>query len=162
MGRGGARVALIAAVLGVGALAGIGCGSESHPNEARPAPPTRVSVSISPRGVTVQPRRVGVGPEPSQQMLQNRDEPQPQIHTDDPLEIVFVAANQTEFDSELQLRGPKESHSRPIPANSPGQFQTSLPAGVYTISAVDVPGAKSAKLVVGPYRVSSENDVLLP
>ena len=30
------------------------------------------------------------------------------------------------------------------------------------ISAADIPGAKPAKLVVGPYRTSSENDVLLP
>src|SRR4051794_3026157 len=98
MGRGGARIALVVVVLGLGAAAGIGCGAESHPNEARPASPTRVSVSISPRGVTVQPSRVGVGPEPRQQMLQNRQAGQPQVHADGPLEVVFVTANQTEFD----------------------------------------------------------------
>lgn len=162
MGRGGARIALVVAVLGVGAVVGIGCGAESHPNEARPSPPTRVSVSISARGVTVQPQQIAVGPEPRQQMLQNRDEPQPQIHTDRPLEVVFVTANQTEFESKLELRGPRESRSAPIPPNSPGEFQTTLPTGTYTIVAADIPGAKPAKLVVGPYRVSSENDVLLP
>ena len=50
-------------------------------------------------------------------MLQNRDEPQPQIHTDRPLEVVFVAANQTEFESKLELRGPRDSRERP--ANLP-------------------------------------------
>jgi len=47
-------------------------------------------------------------------------------------------------------------------ANSPGTFQTSLPAGVYTISAAEQPEAKPGKLIVGSYRASSENDVLLP
>jgi len=35
-------------------------------------------------------------------------------------------------------------------------------AGIYTVSAADVPSAKPAKLVVGPVRTSSQNDVLLP
>jgi hypothetical protein len=30
------------------------------------------------------------------------------------------------------------------------------------VSAADIPNAKPAKLVVRPYRTSSENDVLLP
>jgi hypothetical protein len=152
-----------AAVLGLGAWAGIGCGAESHPNEARPQVSTRVSVSISAAGVvTVQPTRVRVGPEPRQQMLQNRDQAQPQIETARPLDVVFVAANQTEFDSKLEVRGPRRSRSAPIPANSPGEFQATLPTGTYTILATDVPGAKPGRLVVGPYRTSSENDVLLP
>ncbi len=162
MGRGGARTALAVALLGLGAWAGIGCGAESHPNEPRPAVPTRISVSISSGGVTVQPSRIGVGPEPRTQILQNRDQAQPPLRTDRPLDVVFVAANQTRFDAKLELRGPRRSKSARIPANSPGEFQTSLPAGVYTIAAADVPGAKPARLVVGTYRTSSENDVLLP
>jgi hypothetical protein len=30
------------------------------------------------------------------------------------------------------------------------------------VAAADVPGARPGKLVVGPYRASSQNDVLLP
>ena len=30
------------------------------------------------------------------------------------------------------------------------------------ITAADIPGARPGKLVVGPYRASSQNDVLLP
>jgi len=163
MGRGGARIALVGALIGLGAAAGIGCGAESRPNEARPQVPTRVSLVISSRGaVTVQPTRIGEGPEPRRQMLQNRGQAQPRIHTDRPLDVVLVAANQTEFDSRLELRGPKRARSAPIPANSAGEFQTTLPTGTYTVAAAEVPGAKPAKLVVGPYRESSENDVLLP
>jgi hypothetical protein len=163
MGRGGARTALAGVVLGLGAWAGIGCGAESHPNEARPQVPTRVSVAITSAGVvTVQPTRIGVGPEPRRQMLQNREVTQPRIQTDRPLDVVFVTANQTEFDSKLELRGPERSRSASIPPNSAGEFQTTLPTGTYTILAAGVPGAKPGKLVVGPVRESSENDVLLP
>src|SRR6185503_8663816 len=111
MGRGGARTALAAAVLGLAAWDATGCGSESHPNEPRPQPSTRVSVSISPTAVTVQPRQVGVGPEPRQQILQNRGSAQPQVQSNRPLEVVFVTANQTGFDSHLELHGPKQSSS---------------------------------------------------
>ena len=60
------------------------------------------------------------------------------------------------------IRGPKESTSGTVFANSPGTFQTNLPTGVYTITAAEQPEARPGKLVVGPYRASSENDVLLP
>ena len=47
-------------------------------------------------------------------------------------------------------------------ANGNGTFQLDLPTGIYTISAADVPTARPARLAVGPYRASSQNDVLLP
>lgn len=144
-------------------LALAGCGAESHPNEPRPQSPTRVSVTISDKGVLVQPVEVGIGKEKSQQIPQNQNQPQPQIEGDErPLDVIFVASNQTTTDSHLELDGPKEATSRPVYANSPGTFQAELPTGTYTISAADIPGAKPAKLVVGPIRTSSENDVLLP
>jgi hypothetical protein len=143
-------------------LAAAGCGASSHPNQPRPEPATRVSVTISPKAVTVQPGRVAFGPEPRQQIPQNQRNSQPQIHGDKPLQVTFVAANQTTFDSHLEVRGPQQATSGPLLANSPGSFQTDLPAGVYTITAADIPGAKPGRLVVGPFRASSENDVLLP
>jgi hypothetical protein len=149
--------------LAVAALAVAGCGSESHVNDPRPQSPTRVSVTISPKAVIVQPGRIGIGKEKSQQIPQNQNHPQPPIKGDDgPLNVIFVAANQTGTDSHLELRGPHEATSAPLYANSPGTFQAQLPAGVYTISAAEIPGAQPAKLVVGPIRTSSENDVLLP
>ncbi|MGV1048801.1 MAG: hypothetical protein ACOYD4_09805 [Solirubrobacterales bacterium] len=147
----------------VAALAVAGCGSESRTNDPRPQAPTRVSVTISPKAVTVQPGRIGVGREKSQQIPQNQNHPQPVIEGDDrPLDVIFVAANQTTTDSHLELRGPQQATSNPVYANSPGTFQAELPAGVYTISAAGIPGAQPAKLVVGSIRTSSENDVLLP
>jgi hypothetical protein len=153
----------LAAAVAAAALAAAGCGSESHPNEPRPQSPTRVSVTISDKAVLVQPGEVGVGKEKSQQIPQNQNHAQPPIEGDKrPLDVIFVTANQTGTDSHLQLRGPHGATSGPLYANSPGTFQAQLPAGEYTISAADIPGAQPGKLVVGKVRTSSENDVLLP
>ncbi len=145
------------------ALLGTGCGAEQHANDPRPQPPTRISVAISEDGITVQPPRIAVGPEPTQQIPQNQHAGQPRVHSNAPLNVVFVAANLTGSDSHLQVRGgSKDFSSQPLYANSNVTMQTILPTGVYRVSAAGVPGAKPAKLVVGPYRTSSENDLLLP
>ena len=151
-------------VLAALALAGAGCGAQEHVNEPRPQPPTRVSVSIGEDAVGVQPRRIAVGPgSPSEQIPQNAHADQPRVRSREPLSVVFVAANLTDVDSHLEVRGRgKEFTSKPLYRNSNVTLQTILPTGVYTISAADIPAAKPAKLVVGPYRTSSENNVLLP
>ncbi|MBK5219332.1 MAG: hypothetical protein JJE35_06075 [Thermoleophilia bacterium] len=161
MGRGRARAG-VAGIVGAIALAVAGCGSESHTNDPRPQVAIRVSVTVSEKAVTVQPGGIGMGPARTQQIPQNQNHAQPPIKTDAPLDVVFVAANQTGIDSELELSGPTDASSGPLFANSPGSFQANLPTGTYVIAATDIPSARPAKLVVGPYRASSENDVLLP
>jgi hypothetical protein len=161
MGRGRARIALVAAC-GALLLAAAGCGSESHPNGPRPQAPTRVSITIADGAVTVQPGRIGSGPDRTQQIPQNQNHPQPPIHTKAPLNVIFVSSNQTRTDSHLEIRGPQDATSPAVFANSPGSFQADLPTGTYTSSAADIPGAKPGKLVVGAFRASSQNDVLLP
>ena len=162
MGRGRARFAALGVVVGALGLLAAGCGAESHPNEPRPQVATRISVNVTEKAITVDPRGVGKGPERSQQIPQNKDQPQPRIDTDKPLDVVFVAANQTGIDSELEVSGPADASSGPLLANSPATFQADLPAGVYVITAAGIPTARPAKLVVGDFRSSSENDVLLP
>jgi hypothetical protein len=151
---GGALAALILALLGAG------CGAESHPNEPRPAVPTRVSVTIGKGGIIVRPGTIGVGPEKSQQLPQNQNHTQPPIKTQRPMDVVFVTANQTGSTEKLVIHGPRSATSAPIGANSPGTFAAELPTGKYTITA----GTKGAPatLKVGPYRASSKNDLLLP
>lgn len=144
------------------ALAVAGCGAESHTNDPRPQVATRVSVTVTEKAITVSPQGIGMGPEKSQQIPQNQNEAQPPIKTDAPLDVVFVAANQTGTDSELEVRGPTSASSGPLLATSPATFQADLEPGTYTITAADIPSARPAKLIVGPYRASSENDVLLP
>ena len=162
MGRGRARVAAIGAAIAVLAALAAGCGAETHPNDPRPQVATRVSVTVSEKAILVDPQGIGKGPERSQQIPQNQDHEQPRIDTDKPLDVVFVAANQTGIDSELEVTGPTSASSGPLLAGSPATFQADLPAGTYVITAADIPSARPAKLVVGDFRASSENDVLLP
>jgi hypothetical protein len=140
-----------------------GCGESRHANEQRPSPSTRVSVRVSPKEVVVQPLAVAQGPERSQQIPQNQNDPQPPIKKSKaPLDVVFVTTNQTEKDLRLRVHGAKEAESDVIYANSPGSFSAALPAGSYTISVAGMPQAQPAHLTVGIYRASSQNDVLLP
>jgi hypothetical protein len=153
----------VVGVIALLALAVAGCGAETHPNEPRPAAPTRVSVTLGANGLTVDPGKVAFGPERNQQIPQNQNHPQPPIKTDKPLNVIFVIANQTARDSTLVVHGdPDEVNSIRIPAGSPGTFQTELPTGSYRVTAAGVPGDDTEQLKVGPYRASSENDVLLP
>jgi hypothetical protein len=152
----------VAGALGVLALLAAGCGAQTHPNDPRPQVTLHVSVTITPRGITVQPTAIGNGPARTQQIPQNQNHPQPPIRTSGPLQVAIVAANQTRTDTHLELRGPRDASSGPIPAGSPGTLQTELPTGAYAIAAAGIPSAGVGKLVVGPYRASSQNDVLLP
>jgi|SRR6185295_4633155 len=161
MGLGGGRVAAICA-LAATALAVAGCGAQENVNESRPQPPTRVSVAITPSSITVQPQRIAIGPEPTQQIPQNQHAGQPPVGSNEPVDVVFVAANLTDFDSRLVIHGPGSEPSLALVANGNGSLQTSLPTGVYRLSAADIPAAKPARFAVGPYRSSSQNDVLLP
>jgi len=157
------RAAALACAFAALGLVAAGCGAEEHVNDPRPQPPTRVSVAIGKGAIDVQPARIAIEPEPTQQIPQNAHAKQPQVRSKAPLNVVFVAANLTDVDSHLEIRGHgKEFTSKPLYRNSNVTLQAILPTGVYTISAADVPAAKPAKLVVGPYRSSSENDVLLP
>lgn len=153
----------LAAVLALAAWVVSGCGAETHVNDPRPQSPTRISVTVSDNEVAVQPQRIAVGPEPTQQIPQNAHAGQPPIRTDAPLNVVFVVANLTSVDSQLQVRGGgKGLTSQPLYAGNNVDMQAILPTGVYRVSAADIPSAKPAKLVVGPVRTSSQNDVLLP
>ncbi len=161
MGPGRVRTAALAGLLGAAALL-IGCGESRHANEQRPQVSSRVSVTISPKQVIVQPTKIAFGPEQHQVIPQNQDHAQPPIKTKKPLDVTLVAANQTPTDTQLKISGGKEAESPTIYARSPGTFGVELPAGSYTITAVNMPEARPAHLTVGSYRASSQNDVLLP
>ncbi|HWP32508.1 MAG TPA: hypothetical protein VNL97_02055, partial [Solirubrobacterales bacterium] len=103
-----------------------------------------------------------IGPEPTQQIPQNQHAGQPSIRSDAPLDLVFVTANLTDFDSRLEISGPKDASSDALVANGNGSLQADLPTGVYELTAADIPGAQPARFTVGPYRTSSQNDLLLP
>jgi hypothetical protein len=162
MGPGRARTAALATVIGAISLLAAGCGESRHANEPRPAGSTRVSVTINRQEVIVQPTAIGVEAEKFQQIPQNQNHPQPGIKSKAPLDVTFVAANQTPTDTKLKIRGTKEAESDTVFARSPGTFQVGLPTGTYTVSVVGMPEARPAHLKVGSFRASSQNDVLLP
>ena len=162
MGSGRGRVLAAGCALLALGLASAGCGAEEHVNEARRQPPTRVSVTVTPRAITVQPPRIAIGPEPSQQIPQHQHAAQPEVRSKAPLDVVFVTANLTDFDSKLEVRDPKDVKSGALVANGNNSLLASLPTGVYRVSAADIPGAKPVRFTVGPYRSSSQNDLLLP
>ncbi|MDQ2630141.1 MAG: hypothetical protein M3Y75_04070 [Actinomycetota bacterium] len=151
------------ALVGMTALL-LGCGESRHDNNQRPQVSTRVSVTVNPDEVIVQPLKVAMGPEKFQEIPQNVEYPEPPLKNSKgrPLDVTFVAANQTPTDVRLRIRGEVEPKPQTIFARSPGQFQVDLPAGTYTISAVGLPEARPARLTVGSYRASSQNDVLTP
>lgn len=162
VGRGRARAAAIAGLIGAAALL-TGCGESRHANEQRPQVSTRVSVTINPNEVIVQPGKVAMGPEKFQEIPQNQDYPEPPLkRRQEFLDVTFVTANQTPRDAKLRIRGAKDAESTTVFARSPGSFQFNLPAGSYVISAAGLPEARPARLTVGSYRASSQNDVLLP
>ena len=144
------------------ALAAGGCGVEEHANDPRPSPPVRISVTLNTSAVTVTPAAVGVGPERSQQIPQNRRHTQPPIRSRAPLVVTFVIANLTSYESHLEIRGPRKATSETIVANGNGTFQAELPSGTYTPERRRHSRRRPAHLIVGPYRASSQNDVLLP
>lgn len=157
------RAAAIAGLVGATALLA-GCGESRHDNEQRPQVSTQVTLTINQDEVIVQPVKIAMGREKFQEIPQNQDYPEPPLKRGQgrPLDVTFVAANQTPVDAKLRIRGAKEAESDTVFARSPGEFQLSLPAGSYTISAVGLPEARPARLTVGEYRASSQNDLLTP
>ena len=159
-GCGRARAALAAGLIAASALAAAGCGESRHPNEQRPQVSTRVSVTVTVHHLIVQPKRIAHGQEETQQMAQNQKQQQAPVKSKAPLDVTFVVANQTSRDLTLTVRGAgTEVESTRIFANSPETFGAELPTGSYTVSA---DGLQPARLSVGRYRASSQNDVLLP
>ena len=166
VGRGGLRAAAIAGLVGATALLA-GCGESRHDNEQRPQVSTQVTLTINQDEVIVQPVKIAMGREKFQEIPQNQDYPEPPLKQGQgrPLDVTLVAANQTPTDTKLRIRGAaldKDAESTTVFARSPGKFQVDLPTGSYTISDVGLPEARPARLTVGSYRASSQNDVLTP
>jgi hypothetical protein len=162
MGAGGLRVAAIAALIAATALL-LGCGESRHANQQRPNVSTRVSLTITDGELIVAPTEIGSRAEATQEIPQNVEDPEPPIKTTKPLDVTFVIANQTGRPSTVQIHDQSRLvKGIKVEPRSPGTLQAELPTGSYTISAGQATTAKPARLTVGKYRASSQNDVLLP
>jgi hypothetical protein len=158
MARGRGKSA-IACLLGAALIAVLlaGCGAEEHANDPRPPSATQITVSISSKKVSLSPVEVGVlSPNRRRQALQQG------VKQDTPLLVWMTIANLTNFDSHIEVRGPRRDTSPLVVANGTASFKAYLPTGDYLISAADIPGAVAARLHVGPDRTSSDNVLQLP
>lgn len=163
MGPGSGKAALACTLGGILlALPLAGCGAEEHANDPRPPIPIEVTVSLTEDKVSAQPAEVGVGGENKQAVSQNEGAENPDFESDTPLNVIFTVANLTEFDTRLEIQGPKQATSELIVGNGTTRFEVSLPTGDYRIGAADLPNATEADFSVGSERISSQNDLLLP
>jgi hypothetical protein len=162
MGRGRGRQAILAAFAVV--ILGAGCGSESHPNDPRPPVAAEVTVNITNGDVQAQPSKVGVEGQGRTPVTQNAGVEQPQADREAPLVVNFTISNTTITDTTLEISGPGglQKRSGPVVAQGTATYKVALPSGNYSIEAADLPGAKPAPFFIGPERVSSQNDLLLP
>jgi hypothetical protein len=137
MRRTGVRHALRA---GAAALAVIlaGCGSEDHPNEPRSPKPLDITAKVDDRKVVVSPNEFGAGL------------------------VVFSISNQSEDEVRLNVDGPVEASSGPIPPTSASDdFKVNLEEGEYVVTTDDAT-TQSSRLTVGPERPSAQDELLLP
>ena len=148
----------LAALLAVAALV-TGCSAESHENEPRPPIPTVVTVAINVKGIEIGPRAVGLPFERQPNISQNRNAPQNQAERGVPLDVRFALSNETSVPGRLFLEGPVR-RVQPIVPNGSGSFIAGLPSGIYRLSSNVSAG--TARLVVGPSRISSSGDLLTP
>jgi hypothetical protein len=169
MGGGRAKRAPVAGLIAVGLIAAAalaGCGETRHPNQQRPGVSTRVSVTITPGEVLVQPRKIATAAEKTQQIPQNQNDEQPPLKRDGdtPVDVTFVVSNQTNRDAYLIVSGAgQEVESNKIFARSPATFGAALPTGSYEVTADGPsPSPTAGQISVGEFRASSQNDLLLP
>ncbi|MGK2954162.1 MAG: hypothetical protein ACSLFI_00590 [Solirubrobacterales bacterium] len=146
------------AVLAAGVLLSA-CGSESHENGQRPPLPTVVSVSISEGEILVSPRAIGVPRESPVNISQNKDSPENQAAPELPLIAQVAISNLVPEPTRLFLEGPAEA-VEPLTASGSGGFNQALPPGIYRFSSPASTG--TARLLVGPSRVSASGDLLTP
>jgi hypothetical protein len=155
-GRGKSAVACVLGAIVAGVLLA-GCGAEEHANDPRPAIATQITMGISRDKVSLSPARVGiVPPRVLRQALQEG------VKQGTPLLVWITVANLTNFDSRVQITGPRDKTSPLVVANGTASFKAFLPTGDYLVSADDIPGAVAARLNVGPDRSSSASDLGIP
>jgi hypothetical protein len=118
------------------ALALAACGQDDFANNPRPSAPIELSARIGSDGVTVSPGAAGAG-----------------------LATITIS-NQTADPARLVLEGPTDEASDQILAGGTGSIKVALEEGDYAVS--DGQSPRQTKLVIGPERASSQNDLLLP
>lgn len=148
--------------MAIAATAVTGCGSESHPNDPRPAQPTQVSATIGAKAITVSPSIVGVRGESTPTLTQNEGVSEPSSRSTGPLTVIFKISNTVPRPTRLLITGITKHRSGEIVASGTDEFSVDLQAGIYLVRAEGLPTITAARFVVGANRPSSDNQLLIP
>lgn len=141
------RRALALAAIGAAALLAAGCGEDDFENEPRPARLIEVTAVINSEKVDVSPGEFGAG----------------LVH--------FTISNQSDAPTTMKIAPDRllagaptqaEEETTEIPAGGVGTLEVAMNEGEYDVTAGADEGLKADRLVVGPERKSSQNDLLLP
>ena len=136
-----------------------GCAAETRENFPRPPVPTTVSVYIGGDGVQVNPERIGVPGQRPVNISQNANAQLGQAPRVRNAIVDFRVANDLDRPVPLVVEGPVERLTR-LPATGSTSFKMGLPTGLYRLGTPALAG--TARLSVGPSRVSSGTSVLTP
>lgn len=141
------------------AVVAAGCSADEEDRLPRPPVPVPVSVAIDEEGVRISPERIAIPGQRPVNITQNANAAIGQARQVEDATTVFTVSNQIDDSQRLFVEGPVERAER-IPAGGTTDFQMALPTGIYRLS---VPGySGTARLTVGPSRVSSGTSVLTP
>ncbi len=138
------------------------CGSEERDNQARPPIPAGVSVNVTEDRVVLSPRRVAFGAEVRQQVIENREVDEIHGDPDQPMPVNITIANTTANNIRLEVAGPVRKISQKVTPTGSGSLAAELPTGAYRVRVLGLPDAGQTRLIVGPTRISPQNDLLLP
>ena len=133
----GGRLAALAVVASLAALAGAGCGASSNPQDPRPAPQLEVSASVNPDKVQITPDKFGAGV------------------------VNFTVANLSGSPITFSVNGPQKASTVQIQPGAPDYLKMNLKEGTYQ-ATVGNSKIKPATIKVGPKRPNSDNQLLLP
>ncbi len=139
-----------------------GCGASTHENNPRPPVPTVVSISVGADEIGAKPAEgnaVGIARVRQPYLNQNANAPQNQADRKVPAVVNLAIANLTDQATKLVIEGPVE-RVVPLTANGSGSLNLAMPTGIYRISSPA--SSDTTLLAVGPSRVSSGGDLLLP
>jgi hypothetical protein len=133
----GGRLAALAVVASLAALAVAGCGASSNPQDPRPAPQLEVSASVNPDKVQISPDKFGAGV------------------------VNFTVANLSGSPITFSVNGPQKASTVQIQPGAPDYLKMNLKEGTYQ-ATVGNSKIKPATITVGPKRPNSDNQLLLP
>jgi hypothetical protein len=136
-----------------------GCSAKTRENFPRPPIPTTVSVYVSENGVRVTPEQIRVPGRRPVNISQNENAQLGQAPRVREATVDFRVANQVGRPVRLLIEGPTERLAR-LPATGSTSFQMALPTGLYRLGTSG--SRNTARLSVGPSRVSSGTSVLTP